>query len=120
MLVPAMLPTASPPLPSAAAVKPTASSGVLVPSATTVSPRIIGDTPNKAPTRDPPRTMSSAPTMTTMSPAIKEVMATRCMRSIMGGGTGRPRDHAPRAIGIWQVAQLLGKDNASNRASARS
>ena len=34
MLVPAMLPTASPPLPSAAAVKPTASSGVLVPMAT--------------------------------------------------------------------------------------
>lgn len=64
--------------------------------------------------------ITPAPTMTTMSPAIKEVMATRCMRSIMGGGTGRPRDHAPRAIGIWQVAQLLGKDNASNRASARS
>jgi hypothetical protein len=46
-LVPAMLPTASAPLPSDAATTPTASSGMLVPIDTTVRPTTIGLIPSR-------------------------------------------------------------------------
>ncbi len=69
MLVPAMLPTASAPLPSPAATTPTASSGKLVPIETTVRPMTIGLMPNRPASPTPPRTITSAPTTSAANPA---------------------------------------------------
>ncbi len=60
-LVPAILPTAISPLPSSAAVTPTASSGRLVPIDTTVSPTSMGLIPSLDAGCAPPRTITSAP-----------------------------------------------------------
>src|SRR5687767_2677563 len=61
MLDPTTLPNDRPVLPASAAETFTASSGVLVPNATTVSPMTIGETPSRRATADAPRTSASAP-----------------------------------------------------------
>src|SRR5262245_51073522 len=68
-LVPTMLPTARPGLPCRTASTPTASSGRLVPSATTVRPTTMGLTPRCEASAAPPRTSRSAPRSSPASPA---------------------------------------------------
>ena len=69
MFVPAMLPSASVPSSCSADWTPMASSGVLVPRETTVTPTTIGGMPNLAASRDPPRTSSSAPVINAARPS---------------------------------------------------
>ena len=73
ILVPAMLPMASVPLPSVAAVIPTANSGMLVPTETIVSPIIIGFILSSVAICEAPRSNNSAPTMMMTSPARKVI-----------------------------------------------
>jgi hypothetical protein len=68
-LVPAILPTASAPLPSTAATTPTASSGMLVPIDTTVRPTTIGLIPGRDAALALPPTITSAPTTRALNPA---------------------------------------------------
>jgi hypothetical protein len=75
VLVPAMLPTASDPAPISAASIPTASSGRLVPTDTTVRPISIGGMPIKAASRVPARTRISAPTISAKSPNMHHAAA---------------------------------------------
>ena len=70
MLLPTTLPRAMSAWPESAAPTLTASSGALVPNATTVSPTTSGEMPKPTASREAPRTSSSAP-------------ATRMMRPIM-------------------------------------
>src|SRR5262245_50172654 len=63
-----MLPTARPGLPPRAASIPTASSGTLVPSDTTVRPIIIGRMPSHDARPVPARTSTSAPMISATSP----------------------------------------------------
>jgi hypothetical protein len=67
--VPAMLPTASAPLPSDAATTPTASSGMLAPIDTTVRPTTIGLIPSRDAALALPLTITSAPTTRAPKPA---------------------------------------------------
>jgi len=70
MLLPTTLPTAMSDWPLRLAPIDTASSGELVPTATTVSPTINGGMPRAAAMREAPRTRASAPTMRRANPAI--------------------------------------------------
>ncbi len=71
MLLPTILPSAMSGAPVRLACRLTASSGELVPKATTVSPITSGEIPIAAANRDAPRTRASAPTMRSTIPATK-------------------------------------------------
>lgn len=68
MFVPTMFPVTRPELPWKAASTPTASSGRLLPIATTVRPMTIGGIPIRPDTAVAPRTSSSPPTTRTPKP----------------------------------------------------
>jgi hypothetical protein len=70
MLLPTTLPTARSVWPDSAAPTDTATSGALVPKATTVSPTTSGDRPNDSASFDAPRTSSSAPATRPTRPAM--------------------------------------------------
>ena len=84
MLLPITLPTAMSAWPAQAELRPTASSGELVPNATTVRPTTRGEMPSAIASRDAPRTSSSAPASSTANPAASSpiaVTSTRHLRS---------------------------------------
>ena len=68
MLLPSTLPIARSGLPSSAAPTDTATSGALVPKATTVRPITSGEMPHDSAMREAPRTKASAPAMRAMRP----------------------------------------------------
>jgi hypothetical protein len=69
ILLPTALPKAISPCPVALDITLTASSGALVPKATTVNPIINGDIPNAAADFAAPLTNASAPTISNTNPA---------------------------------------------------
>src|SRR5690606_22334840 len=95
-----MFPTAMEPFPWAAASIPTASSGLLVPNATKVSPTMSGETPSLAAMAVPLRTIISAPATSTIKPATTN--ATDVSISIVSRRQGlacariRDKKHIPR------------------------
>ncbi len=68
-LLPMAFPSATSPFALSAAPAETASSGLLVPKLTTVSPTINGGTPNTPAMRLAPRTSTSAPPMSSTNPS---------------------------------------------------
>ena len=74
MFEPTMLPIASPPLSLSAAPSEPPSSGALVPNATTVSPTTNELTPADLASFDAPRTSSSDPKMSVISPTISHTI----------------------------------------------
>ena len=75
VLVPAMFPTTNPPSPVNAALMPTASSGVLVPLATNVSPMTSGDMLRRRASVAPLRTSISAPPTKARRPSAHQRIA---------------------------------------------
>ena len=71
MLEPTTLPTARPVCPLNAEPTLTASSGALVPNATTVRPTTMGDRPNRTATRPAPLTNTSAPATSSTKPPTR-------------------------------------------------
>ena len=103
--VPAMLATASAPLPRRAASMQTASSGVLVPSATTVSPITMGGTPMRAASCAPPRVISSAPAISARNPSASHPSAARV--SMADQPRERERDTAARISSIAVTGEVM-------------
>ena len=95
MLLPTTLPSAISLSPPAAAPMLTASSGALVPNATTVRPMITGESPLRAARRDDPRTSDSAPTTRATTPTTNQTAARGLMGSQHRSARGRSKPRRP-------------------------